>query len=211
MTIDVGKADVAKLHASMDKLRREMGLSLPDSLRWAVVAIGRSIAASTKVAPKRRKVELVTAEYDRFTKRGALAKTRRKVKIWGAYRWWRGQEDWRPFRDQPRNKSEANRHPSAQINMRGLAKAAWWWTGKRAGGMGGGAPAGTKATRRAHEMMIYDERLQGVNPSLLIGSKLGYARAALQNGPRDVTTAIDRASRALLHRMRETLKRSGAK
>ena len=208
--ISIPKSDMARLDNSIATIQHKLGLSLPQALRWTVQAVTRSLAASTKIAPKRRKVEQRIEEFDRYTKRGKLMKKRGKVKTWGYYRFDRGEkkETWRPFRDQPKGKSEANKHPSAQINMRGLAKAAWWWGGKKAGGNLGRMPAGRKATQRATQVGIYQEQLEGRTPQITVGTKLGYMRKALQNGPKDVSTAIDRAARGLLHRMNVALKKA---
>jgi hypothetical protein len=208
ITVKLDPNDVRKLQNSIERLRKEMGLSIEESTLWGGVAVSRSIAAATKVAQKRRPVEPRDIFEERVSARGKQLKPRRRT-VWGVERYVRGTKTWVPLRNYPQSKADANKSYGAQIWNRGLAKMAWWWANKRIGGHGVSVgSASGDAKRRAYR---YGEGIvhRGANPSVTLQSKLDYATEALRGGPAAVSQAFEKASRGMIHRMVKTMKQNG--
>lgn len=61
-TIKFPKEDFQKLTRQIERAQKELGKSAKESLKWGVINVSNSIAASTRKSPKKRKVLKATPE-----------------------------------------------------------------------------------------------------------------------------------------------------
>jgi hypothetical protein len=197
--IDFPKSDAEKMIRAMERARNSLGISAGEGVRLASQYLVRSVAASTAVAPKHRDVEMVVVEKPRVLKSGRVSSRPERRKVWGSYRYIQGVKLWKPLVNPfPKNKTEAKAHRGAQINMRGLAKAAWWWAAQGVGGASGASTGATNAARaKARQYGHHEGNLSGMQPYAIMANRLPYAASALANGPRDVTVAMSKAASQL--------------
>jgi len=207
--------DVRALRAQMERGRRELGISIPTSLRWAAKAFLQSMAKSTKIAPKYRaykEIGITRTKRNKVYEIDTKYQTpRRKGKSTRAS--WQGP--WRKQLIYAPNESSLKRRPAVMIAMRGLAAQAWLECGARgrmkitkaeAGGSRGAKNKRImrKAARRWVEFRAY---MRGPNPRIEIGNNLRYAVSALTGGEATVESAMSRAAAGMAHRITETIKR----
>jgi hypothetical protein len=215
ITVHPTAASVAAVQRSMAVLEREMGLTVRESVQWGATAVGRSLSAATGIAPKHRAVERRRIEIARTSKKTGKALKPRMVNAWGVLydvpRPGFPSGTWRSIPAKMRGKRAAQNSLMGTIRNRGLAKMSWWWAHKKAGGSGM-AQTGTRfAIAQAMRFGDSTASLTGSSPYVILRNKLDYALQALKGGPAAVGVAFQKASRGMLHRMRETLKRNGAK
>jgi hypothetical protein len=210
MTVHIDQASIRRMQASIDKLQAEMGADLKTALQWNATAIARSLAKATRSAPKHAPVEEQFQMVERVSKRTGKMLKPRRVGRWMAKRYIGGREQWIPIRPVPSGKRDAQKSRTATIWMRGLAKASWWWIGKKVSGSGGNqGRVEPWVIRRGAKYNDVTQKLEGWNPSITLSNKLDYATSALDGGASAVSGAMDKAARGVLHRMRETMKRNG--
>lgn len=73
------QADIDKMARNIDRAQKELGKSIKESVKWAAVNVATSLAASTKVSQKKRKVvdlRKFDTSYKGPSKLGAIAKNR---------------------------------------------------------------------------------------------------------------------------------------
>jgi len=192
--IEFPREDAQRFMATMERASRELGISVGESVKLGGKYLIRSVAASTAVAPKRRKVEAHVVETPRILKSGRVSSRPRRQKVWGAYRYISGVQMWKPLtKPWPKNATEAKQHWAAQISMRGLAKSAWWWSG-RGVGVDFGSVASNAVHRMARQQGTSEVHLSGLAPYAIFRNRVGYAAKALANGPRDVAVAMRKAA-----------------
>ena len=208
-SIDFPRADVDALFRQMDRAQKELGRSLGNAVRTATNRVALSIGTSTRVAPKYRKI---TPMGDQSSNRKFDPKTgkfyyNKRFEVYSDKRK-KTYDVW------AKNITAAKKKKSVLIARRGLAKATWRRAAQEAsagGGVGkGGVTASAKrlADRHARGKGVFT----GVDPWAMMESSLDYAQDALQGGPRDVGTAMERAASAMEHLIdRQIEKKLGAK
>ena len=184
LSITIPERDRRRLQDAMKLYRDVLHKTAPQTVRATAGFIGRSLAASTRLAPKTRKVKAEML----LTNRGGLRAR------WYAERWRDGTKGqaWMPWKVQ--SEPEAMLRKEAQIKRRGLAKAAWRtlgsgrWPGTTSFLVGRGIRTGTKR----------ENHLRDVNPSIVMHNRIGYAEDAFRTkGKRAINTVGNRAARAM--------------
>lgn len=207
-SIEFPMADVDALFRQIDRAQKELGRSLGNAVRTAANRVALSIGTSTKVAPKHRKI----------TATGETSSNRQYSESRGFYQNKRfevySDKSRKTFSVWAKNMREAKQKRGVVISRRGLAKATWRRAAREAsagGGVGQGgvtASANRLADRHARGKGVFN----GVDPWAMMESSLDYAQDALQGGPRDVGTAMERAASAMEHLIdRQIEKKLGAK
>jgi hypothetical protein len=211
MSIAVPQDQLDKFTEQTRRLIPELNMSLAKSVEWAAGAIIKAVAATTAVAPKRRTAEKRIVEEPRFRKDGKPTKKPRRIAQWGVIR--HDNRDHEPrwnLVPGARTKSDALRNIRAQIFRRGLAKAAWWWIGKRRRSSVPSTGANAKTLAIAERNAETIAQLKGNAPYILLRSRLGYAEAALRGGPKSIDTIMSRASGVLRERINDALAKKAA-
>lgn len=200
-------ADVAALQAQMERRVRILGDSPADAVRIGTIALLRSMQASTKVAPRRRKV---TREYLTVVNTSTGKSRRRRIK----HSYVAEGLDTRtgsPMRIPIRawSLAEAKMHPRARIKRWGLAKASWGWAMQQLfGGSIGGARADLPRPASAIETSKMIDRVTGYAEAI-ITNRLGYISRALSGGRGPaVSTAMARAAATMRSRIDQAVKRA---
>ncbi len=80
VSITFPKADIDALVKQMDRAQTELGKSVKQSVTWAGVGVCKSLAASCRVSPKKRKIYKVTAARLGLTTKGMSKLDRAMVK-----------------------------------------------------------------------------------------------------------------------------------
>jgi len=204
--VQIPANEIASLQRSINRAQKDLGLTSGQAVKMAARAVLRSMGASTKVAPKTRPAVAKTVLVSRTLKSGKQGKPR-KVKRYGV-------DVYRQNLSAPvfqavygaTNKTDVKRSNIAQINRRGLAKAAWVRIGDRAriGVPGEGVASGrTKSKAWQNTSMQYSFR--GKDPFAIMTNRLPYAMDALKNGASDLRSAMDRGARAMMHTIADKL------
>jgi hypothetical protein len=186
--IEFPQRDVDALKRQMESAIRYLNYDAGRALASAARFVVRSLGASTKVAPKFRDVKESGEQktggrsgYKSFDLTGYLGRPRRlqtrTVRAKG-------------IRDA--------RERFAAIRNRGLAKAAWSVAMTNMGASGSGIQsAAQNVARKARQYVQTDKQLSGPDPVIEIRNRLDHAIPALSGGPRDVSTAMERAASAM--------------
>lgn len=215
ISIEFPREDLRAFQHQIERMQKELGMTLKKSVQWAGVKLCDSLSASTKVAPKLRKV---VANPD------ARAKTDGRRAKFGVYRYVKGRKVFTPiyrtgeygkirftskstgermFRDpttgevhrvtwdtgtQPDQMPGIAQSPKRKIGRSGLAKKVWRWAKARCinGGRCTLMGPNIKAT--------VDWKDLTNNPTLVIDNKLRYAVQAFRGGRQDVSAAMIRAA-----------------
>ena len=163
----------------IERMQRELRLSLPEAVRMAAYYLARSLGASTKSAPKQRKLKKRTT--------GGLKDFPRRlfpnyVEIYAA----NGQI--RPFYIRAGQETTS---PAIKITRAGLAKSSWLWM---LGSLGRPQRAPQAPIAGATSVTKIPDL---VNPGWILENKLGYIESAMKHsGARPVATAFARAASA---------------
>jgi hypothetical protein len=191
--------DIEALQRAMARNGAEFRKGIPQQLKFAGGAIGRTLGTSTRVSDKHIALAKVNQTEARL-----LDIERRKglqsfigTKYYGAH----GPKQVTIF---ARGIAAARRDIRAQLYRRGLAKSSWRASieglpGAREVSVKGGV--NSKTRQKAIRFAAKTRSLKGDNPYIVIGSFLDYATAALEGGPQSVNTAIERAARHMHHIM----------
>jgi len=186
--IQFPKADAEALWREVDRAQKALGKSLGQAVRFAAWSVASSLGARTKVSGQYRpyrEVKETSRERQRFGGQKLYKVTSHKS---GAKK---------EFVVRSRSVRELKQMPQVTIGQRGLAKMAWFWGIKQIGGgrniaKGGATP---KAQRSATDATTVRKRLKGDDPFVEIRNKLPYARAALQGGEAEISSAMGAAAR----------------
>jgi hypothetical protein len=201
-SIEFPRADVDALFRQMDRQRRLLGKSLVHSLNAAAMYLGRSLGASTKMAPKTRKIQELK-----------ISKSKRAgVKSWGVTGWF-GRP--RTYQTRILNTSKGKAYVKERIGMirrRGLAKKTMASMAKNVGGIGaaGMAHMSYVAQDLARIASKHGKNTRGGgehDPWILMENTLNYATDALKGGEMDISTAMGRAARGMEKSINAQLRR----
>jgi hypothetical protein len=204
LNLQMDEGSMTALQKQMQRRVSELGDTPETAIRVGFIAAMRSMQASTKVAPRRRKVRQPSRESNG---RGVRSKGNRLFIAEGIDRNNGGVPKniliWAP------NLAIAKLSPKAQIKKWGLAKTSWGWAmqrlfgGQAQGARGGLAqPSGTLAVTKIIDRATgYAEA--GVN------NKLDYIAHALSGGRGPaVSTALSRAAGAMKGRIDQAVKKA---
>ena len=187
--IEFPSADVDRLFATMQRSAKVMDIEQGKAMRQAVGYLLRSLGASTRVAPKFRKVSDSAAKPPR--------RDLKAFEIEGYFGKPRTAGTRTVF---SRDKATAKRR-HAQIGNRGLAKRTWSIAGRDIGGKIDGmtfGDIGSAITAKiAAQNVETKSNFQGADIFAEIHNLLPYIREAVKPG--EINTAFDRASRAMEH------------
>lgn len=202
VTIEWPKEDVEALFRAMERAQRELGYSTGRAIGAGARAVLRSLAASTKIAPKQRTIK--RSEDFEAPKKGIYT-----FDVTG----WFGRPP-RKFRTKTvrvRSMENAVKYYAA-IGKRGLAKAVWTraWDAIGFSADAGLSAASREVAKLASKLVTGVRVLTGNNPYVKVTNRLSYAQFALQGGPKDVDTAIARAAAGLVHSIEKQLARMAA-
>lgn len=168
-----------RLAQVIERAQRELRLSLPEAVRMAAYYLARSLGASTKSAPKTRRLKKRTA--------GGIREFPRRwfpsyVEIYGA----NGQL--RPHFIRAGNETT---DPARTIARRGLAKSSWLWM---LSSLGRPQKAPQKPIAGATRVTKIPDL---ANPGWILENRLHYIESAMKHSGRaPVETAFARAASA---------------
>lgn len=184
VSIEFPHRDVAAIQRQMARAADVLKKSQPQAVRFGAWAVASSLGASTRVAKKKRPMQEIQTS----------RKTQRKFEV-ESYK--SGAK--KLFEIYARTKQEAVKSSAVRIGKHGMAKASWMWGIKAIGGGPAGSAAGASksAKRAARQHIEVAKKLQGDNPSVRITNRLGYIMDALRGGPKDVSTAMERAAKQM--------------
>lgn len=207
-SISVDPAELARLEKYMLEFQRKTGRSCEAAVNWTASQLARSLAAQTRVAPKRRKViknketggwmveiwrngqkKLVNLETDgsRIIKRRSR-RTGQELLMDTLTKQFAPVSH--PERLPAANKSQVRaNHPMTRIENSGIAKKTWY-------GLGGGSGITIRSRRgiqtgRREQRTIHD--FGGQSYEISIHNQLRYAINAFKNGAASVQIASHNA------------------
>jgi len=202
--------DVKALQRSMNRAQNELGITIGQSVKMAGSAVLRSMGASTKVAPKKRPAVVVEKMVSRTLKSGREGKPR-KVKQYGVNVYTKLGPVFQAVYG-AKNTTDVKKSPIAEINRRGLAKAAWVRIADRARISVKGEGVASGATKsKAWQKTSAQFNFRGDDPYFIMTNRLPHAMEALQGGPQDFTSAMERGARAMMHTIDDKIKKALAK
>ena len=201
ISVQMDPKSVAAAMAMMRRYATVCHKSEGEAVRFGAEHIARSLAASTRVSKKTRKVkaEMILREAGgagrgKGWQRGGL-QTR-----WYAIREKGGTSSklWMPWRVATEDQAKADRR--ATIGLRGAAKASWYrllYKGARRGS-GQFATATGAASRYADANTRAVQALKSVTPYIEMTNAIGYAEKAFKTrGKTAINSAFDRAARGM--------------
>jgi len=199
VTIQFAPGDVDRAVALMQRFQAETHKPIEDTLRWMAWLVLSSVGASTKSAPKTRKL---------YKNRGNSVKYKpgefpHYVKYWVRY----GTRSGAPHQE-PRYIKAGEEQTSEYrlIKRAGLAKASWMW---------GLADIGKRATPpqpRIPGVMTVEQLRSALDPAVIMTNRLSYIMRAMRgSGPRAISGAMDRAVRRGEHILEQRLGRLAAR
>lgn len=200
ITLEFPQRDVDAFFRAMNDQQRYLNKDAGQALGAAAKALVQSLGTSTKVAPKRRKVKEVASQ-----------SRRRDVKTYAVTGWFG-----KPRTEQTRFVNARNRDAGAvqrmaSIGSRGLARASWKSVGKHIrANLNLMQVASGKIARIADQLGVAKAVLSGPDPYVEIRNRVPYIVQAMDGGRQEVSTAMERAARALNHSMeRQLVRRMG--
>lgn len=187
VSLDVrfNEEDRRAFDAQITRFQRDLGNAPEEAIRYGMIALLQSMRASTKQAPKRRKVR--------------TSKTGRKVRVdlnrlfvaEGLDRATGGPKNIVIFAP---DLATAKLHPKAKIRQWGLARSSWGWAMQELFGARSGARPGLARPSGAVETVKTIDRQSG-NAECFVTNKLDYISKALVGGRGPaVQTAMARAA-----------------
>lgn len=180
--VSAQKALLAQIRRAQDV----MGKSAAASVKVAARHVVNSLGASTKQAPKKRKVEVKLTR----TRVGKKVKTLRE---YGVMVWRKGAPVFAAVAGAT-SKSDVQKSPLVKIFHRGLAKASWKWIGKKVKTSVGTVAAGWMTEKLARGYVDVRDEARGNYPRITIRNRLKYIQSALIGGPAGVDDAMRRAA-----------------
>lgn len=199
LNLQFDEASRAAFQRQLERFNRDLGNSPQDTLRVGTIALCRALQASTKVAPRRRKVTASRTsrrqrlQGNRIFKAEALDKTT-------------GATVYLPIfaPDLP----TAKLHPKARIRKYGLARSSWGWAMQRLFGAPASARSGlTEPPGSVHVSKMID-RATGYAQAV-IENRLDYISKALQGGRgHALASAMARAAGAMKGRIDQAINKA---
>ncbi len=182
--LEFPEADVRDLFRQMDMGVKYLRMHEAHALNSAARAVAQALGTSTRIAPKYRDIKEVPDP-----------SARRNLKTFQITGWFGRPRRLETRTVRAQSKMNAKRKHAA-IRRRGLAKQVWSRIGRKFGGMSAvhTLSAGASEISRLADRMGKSERGDGF---VKMTNFLGYAVPALQGGPHEVSTAMERAARSL--------------
>ena len=181
------------LSGQIDRAVKTLGKTLPEAVQFGAWAVASTLATSTRVAPKLRKIEAASQGVsfaDGKAVRGNVAFRVTSDKGGSS----------KEFTVYAPNKAAAKKLPQVRIALHGLAKASWGWAQRKLGsGTGAFGGVSIKGRQRAANAQVVEKGLQHVNPYIQITNRLGYITEAMQGGENAIDTVMERAARRMQH------------
>lgn len=174
----------------IERIQSDLRLALPDAVRMAAYYLARSLSASTKASPKKRRLKK--------RKTGGIAQFPRKqyphyVDVYDV------QGNLRQYYILA---GEEKTSKALIIKRSGLAKASWKWM---LAALGRAEKAEHAPIKGATSVTKIPDL---VNPGWILTNKLGYIESAMKNsGPQAISTAFARAASAGNQALDKKLKR----
>ena len=231
-TIAFPKGEIANLQRQMQKSVSTLKKSEPAALKWGGITLGKSLSASSKIAPKLRRI---VKNPDKGAKTDA-----RKARF-GVYKYLKGDKYFAPIRGtgeygkirytdkhtmrvmewdkttgvrRPYDFSDTDigaenmglmKHKKRNIGRRGLARAVWRGCVSK---LGGGVQIGVKGRTAgiARRNSDVTKRLTGDAMFVRFSNSLRYAADAFRtSGAQAVSTAMARASASMEHKVNQAI------
>jgi len=199
-TLTWPEKDVEAIMAEMERGRRELGRDYPHMLRAGMKAILNSVGASTRVAPKKREITKGTAKPPRrglkaFDVTGYFGKKPKTLQTKTVF---------------SRDKRTATKYHGT-IGNSGLAKRTWAIAGKMFGASVLSSAVSSMTDRIAGNSVDVSKNFTGEDQFIQVANGLNYIESALNGGPNDINTAMERAASGLTQSIdRQIVKRMGA-
>ena len=201
ISIQMDQKSVAAAVAMMRRYATVCHKSEGESVRFGAEHIARSLAASTRVSAKTRKVKAEMV----VRKAGGAGKGKGWQLGGLRTRWYAIRERggttsklWMPWR--VKTEEEAKADPRAKIGLRGAAKSAWYRLLYKGAGRGSGqfGSATSFAQRFADANTRARRATEQVNPYIEMTNAIGYAEQAFRTrGRTAINSAFDRAARGM--------------
>jgi len=182
ITIRPAPGDLDRLGEYMRRLQAELGKTEEQSVIWTARLVARSLAAGTRKAPKRRKLQPNPGRTGRADGDARFNRQRypSRVEVWG-----RGGPSWVYIPS-----GEGRTHPATKIRRAGLAASSWKWMLSDLG-------ASVSAAVRPMAGVTSVTKRLGANPSVTLENRLGYIERAVELGGKgDINSAFGRAADA---------------
>lgn len=180
ITIRPAPGDLDRLGEYMRRLQAELGKTEEQSVIWTARLVARSLAAGTRKAPKRRKLQPNPGAEGRDEAARQYDRKRypSRVEVWS-----KGTPSWVYI-----PKGEGRTHPATKIKRAGLAASSWKWMLSDLGA------AASAAVRPIAGVTTVTTR-RGSNPSVTLENRLNYIeRAVALGGKGDINSAFGRAA-----------------
>lgn len=207
ISIIVPAEDLRRFSSAIIRLVNDLKMSEGDAVKWGAFTVARSLRASTRKSPKKRKVErnpgdvpqMSPERFPHYVKRYVYTKNGKL----------RETEDGVPFlRVYLKDSEEAG--PKVTIKRSGLGKASWGWAvqdiGRRLGGPTGSNLNGLRWLASG------EFRDNPLNPSVLITNRVRYIMDAMdgEGSAKPFNTAFARAASAMEKHIERKLQKAGA-
>lgn len=203
-TVEWPKKDVDALFRSMEMAVKYLNYDMGHALKAAAKHLIQSIAASTRIAPKFREIKDAT-----WLAPGAK-KPRRGLHAYDVTGWFGYPRKQMTKQVYSRDMATAKRR-HATIGRRGLARATWSVAARSMSGIGALFSASSSHTARVAAKYA-DSRSQFSGEDLFVevNNFLPYAESALEGGPKDINSAMERAAAGMEKSIeRQLVKRMG--
>lgn len=200
MTLQVKTASLRAFKDSLNKMRDELNRDATRVLKHGLILLCISLRARTKKAPPKRPIRPT------YLTSGRIARNQNKT-IFFEYETYRsGKQEWKPML--AKNKTNAKKSDPIAIKYSGLAKKSWGWVMHELYKTNAGAPVkfgkpkGSVYTKKGNN---------GFKSFVWFSNKLGYIFSALDGGQSAVTDAFNAATKGIIYRIEEGLKKNGVK
>ncbi len=195
ITIEFPQEDVRALFRAMDAGMKYMNMHVNHALNSAGRFLVQSIVASTRIAPKKRKVKEVQS--------AAFKPSRRNLKTFAIDGYF-GKPRTRQTKVVYSRDAATAQKRFGKIRNSGLAQTAWKSAAREAN-LGGG---GRNLSSAGGEMLKIANRLASGSRTkeyIKLTSFVGYGDKALRGGERSLETALERASNAMMKSIEKRL------
>jgi hypothetical protein len=189
MAIQFPERDVQRLFRAIDAGVKYLDMDINHALNKAGYFVVRSIVASTKTAPKKRKLQQINMPLPHNLKG-------RKLQSFAVTGYFGKPRTYQTKIVYSKDASTATKR-HAIIGRRGLAKAAWRSGAKSAGIRGGGKTLSGVGGDIQRLAKSYSSGAKGKG-YIEFSTHLDYAQKALRGGAKTIDTAMERASNSMM-------------